>query len=65
MPMTTCPTCQAEVSTEAAACPKCGHAFRPTGGGINMSGPVHVIRVIIAIIILVGFVAFGVRNCYN
>ena len=28
MPMTKCPTCLGDVSTEAVACPKCGHPLK-------------------------------------
>ena len=57
MSLTKCPSCGSDVSTEAAACPKCGHplAAKPSGG-VNMSDPVHVIGVVLAIAILVVFV---------
>jgi hypothetical protein len=54
--LTKCPSCRAEVSTEAAACPKCGHQFK-YAGGINLKDPVHVIGLIICALIVVG-VAF-------
>src|ERR1700687_2384371 len=31
MPMTKCPTCGSDVSTDAASCPKCGHQFKSAG----------------------------------
>jgi predicted amidophosphoribosyltransferase len=33
--LTKCPSCDNEVSTKAAACPKCGHQFK-TPGGFNI-----------------------------
>ena len=51
MPMTPCPACSNEVSTDAATCPKCGHQFK-SAGGINMSDPVHVIGIGLAVLIL-------------
>lgn len=50
MPMTICPTCSNDVSTEAASCPKCGHQFK-SAGGINLSDPVHMIGVVLVVII--------------
>jgi rRNA maturation protein Nop10 len=38
--LTKCPTCGAEVSTEASACPKCGHQFKAPGS-FSMKDPVH------------------------
>lgn len=45
-----CPTCQASVSRNAVACPKCGHAFRQAGA-INLSDPVHIAGLIVCAII--------------
>jgi uncharacterized paraquat-inducible protein A len=54
-----CPTCDAEVSSEAAACPKCGHQFK-SAGAINLRDPVHVIGIIVALLFLLGAIYFGV-----
>lgn len=53
--LTKCPSCRTDVSTEAAACPKCGHQFR-YAGGINLKDPVHVIGLIICALIVIGVV---------
>jgi uncharacterized paraquat-inducible protein A len=50
-----CPSCRADVSTEAASCPKCGHLFK-YAGGINLQDPVHVIGLIICALIVIGVV---------
>lgn len=47
------PTCKRQVSSEAAACPQCGHAFK-AAGGINMSDPIHAIGVIIVVLFGIG-----------
>ena len=57
--MMSCPSCQAEVSTEAAACPKCGHQFK-SAGGIDLRDPVHLIGVIVAAVFLVGAIIYGI-----
>jgi predicted amidophosphoribosyltransferase len=36
MSLTSCPECRTQVSTEATACPKCGHPFKKTAE--RMSG---------------------------
>jgi uncharacterized paraquat-inducible protein A len=59
MAMTSCPSCQAEISTEAAACPKCGHQFK-SAGGINLRDPVHQIGVIVAGVLLLGAIIYGI-----
>jgi uncharacterized paraquat-inducible protein A len=59
-----CPECGTEVSSEAAACPKCGHPLRAKpSGGINMKDPVHVIGVVLVIIILLVGIVSGVQQC--
>ena len=63
MTLTKCPACAAEISTEAVACPKCGHPMKQQAEGLDVGDPVHVIGVVLAIIILIGFVVFGVRAC--
>jgi len=55
MALTKCPSCRSDVSTEAAACPKCGHQFK-YAGGINLKDPVHVIGLIITALLAVGVV---------
>jgi len=57
MPMRKCPTCEADISTEAVACPKCGHQLK-SPSGINMQDPVHVIGVILAILFLLGILVY-------
>ena len=52
MLLTKCPSCQADVSTKAVACPKCGHQFK-YAGRINLKDPVHIVGVIIALAILI------------
>lgn len=61
--LTKCPTCEGDVSTLAAACPKCGHAFPRAGGGIDEGDPVHAIGIILAFLILIGGVVFGIYSC--
>ena len=53
--LTKCPSCRADVSAEAAACPKCGHQFK-YAGGINLKDPVHVIGLLICALIIIGVV---------
>src|ERR1039457_3370046 len=59
--LTSCPSCNAEVSTKADFCPKCGHRFR-YAGGVNLKDPVHVIGLIICVIfslaVIVGVVYY-------
>lgn len=52
-----CPTCKGEVSTEAAACPKCGHAFK-SPGGLNLRDPVHVIGLLLLPVVFLLFFLF-------
>ena len=40
-----CPSCKSEVSREAAACPKCGHAFK-SAGAFSTNDPVHMLAAI-------------------
>jgi DNA-directed RNA polymerase subunit RPC12/RpoP len=61
--LTKCPSCDSDVSTEAAACPKCGHQFVFAGGfkyagGINLKDPVHRIGLFICVIFLVGVIYY-------
>jgi len=59
-----CPECGTEVSSEAAACPKCGHPLQAKpSGGINTKDPVHVIGIILVVIILLLAVGFGIAQC--
>jgi len=58
-----CPSCRSDVSTEAAACPKCGHQFVYAGGfkhagGINLKDPVHRMGLLICVIFLVGVIYY-------
>ncbi len=55
MALIPCPSCKSRVSKQAASCPHCGHQFKASGS-INLSDPVHVIGVILAIIIAIGAV---------
>ena len=64
MALMQCPECGTDVSSEAAACPKCGHPLRATpAGGINPRDPVHVIGIILVVIVLIGIIVFGVGEC--
>ena len=64
MALIECPECGSEVSSEAAACPKCGHPLRAKpSGGINMKDPVHAIGVILLVIILLIGVGSGIAQC--
>jgi len=64
-----CPACGRDVSDAATSCPHCGQPLRqqmtPAAGGINMSDPVHVIGVVVAVIILVVFVGGLVITILN
>ena len=64
--LTRCPSCQSAVSTEAAACPTCGHQFK-YAGGINLKDPVHVIGLIVTALIAIGVVWYihSVTVIYN
>ena len=55
MSLSKCPSCSNAVSTEAAACPKCGHQFK-SAGGINPKDPVHIIGLLIVAAMIVGAV---------
>jgi len=61
--MIKCPSCGSDVSSEAVSCPKCGHPLRSTGSSINTKDPVHVIGIILAVIILLGLIGFGIATC--
>lgn len=61
--MRPCPSCTNPVSEQAVACPKCGHPFKTSGSRIDGSDPVHLIGVVLAVIILLAFLAAGVRGC--
>jgi uncharacterized paraquat-inducible protein A len=41
MPLTKCPTCSTDVSTDAASCPKCGHTFK-AAGAFSLKDPLHL-----------------------
>ncbi len=57
MALVKCPECEADVSSEAAACPKCGRPMKATpAGGINPRDPVHVLGIIIAVLVGLGIV---------
>ena len=53
-----CPTCQRDVSSEARACPQCGHQFK-AAGGINLKDPIHVIGILLAVVVLGLYLAHG------
>ena len=42
--MIKCPACSCEVSSQAAACPQCGHLFK-SAGAINLRDPVHLVGI--------------------
>ncbi|MDD5302410.1 MAG: zinc ribbon domain-containing protein [Elusimicrobia bacterium] len=54
--LTKCPSCASEVSTAAAACPKCGHQFKAPGG-FSMKDPVHAgcVIVVLGFLVLAAF----------
>jgi RNA polymerase subunit RPABC4/transcription elongation factor Spt4 len=52
MPLRKCPTCQGDVSTEATACPKCGHRFPREW---SSHSPIVIIGAILLMILLVFF----------
>ena len=63
MPLVKCPTCGAEISSEAAACPKCGHPMKATpAGGINPKDPVHVLGIIIVVIVGLAIIVYFVMT---
>jgi hypothetical protein len=49
-----CPSCGGAVSTEAIACPKCGHSFPK---GISKQSPILIIGTILLGILIVWFLA--------
>ena len=51
-----CPGCGNQVSTEAVACPKCGHQFKAPGG-FSMKDPVHAgcVIVVLGFLVLAAF----------
>ena len=51
-----CPSCGKSISKQAASCPDCGHTFSRNNGGVNLSDPVHLIGVILAILAGIGVV---------
>ena len=64
MALIQCPECGVDVSSEAAACPNCGHPLkaRPSGG-INPKDPVHVIGIILVVVIAIGIVGLAIQQC--
>jgi hypothetical protein len=50
MSLITCPSCKGPVSTEANACPKCGHHFPR---GLSKQSPILIIGTIFLGIIIV------------
>jgi predicted amidophosphoribosyltransferase len=59
MPLIPCAGCGADVSSEAASCPKCGHPLRAVKvtAGVDLSDPVHVIGIIAALLLLIAIIA--------
>lgn len=57
-----CPSCNREVSLQAAACPGCGHQFQPTAvkgaGGFNITDPVHLVGLIVMVLFVAGVAAY-------
>ena len=51
-----CPSCGKSISRQAASCPDCGHTFSRNNGGVNLSDPIHLIGVILAILAGIGVV---------
>ena len=50
-----CPACSCEVSSQAAACPQCGHLFK-SAGAINLRDPVHLVGIALGLLMLAGIV---------
>lgn len=63
MPLIKCPSCGNDVSDAAIACPKCGHPLQSTGSKIDERDPVHRVGLILAFVILVGGVVWGIYSC--
>ena len=53
MALTTCPDCKSEVSTEAAACPKCGHVLRKPMSFSRVVGLVLLVLLVIAYFVVI------------
>ena len=68
MPLTTCPDCHREVSTEAVACPSCGRPMKPSGPAAPQQTAPIVVKaaksrgVFIILGILLGLL--GIHNFY-
>lgn len=58
MTLRPCPSCSTSISLKAVACPKCGHAFK-TSGGLNLKDPVHLVGLTLAGIFLAAAVYFA------
>lgn len=63
VPLIKCPSCGNDVSDAAIACPKCGHPLQSTGSKIDERDPVHRVGLILAFVILVGGVVWGIYSC--
>lgn len=64
MALIQCPECGTEVSSEAAACPKCGYPLKSKpSGGINMKDPVHFIGVVLLVFILLLIIGVWIAQC--
>lgn len=59
MPLNKCPSCGGTVSSQAAACPKCGHQFK-SAGGVNLRDPVHVVGLVLAVLMGLGILAYAI-----
>ena len=57
MGLTACPSCEGQVSTQAAVCPKCGHQFK-TPGSVNLKDPVHMVGLVVVVLFVVGVAGY-------
>lgn len=54
-----CPSCGKQVSSEASACPGCGHPFKAvkTTSGIDLTDPVHIAGIVLCCLMILGALA--------
>ena len=72
MPLTTCPDCHREVSTEAVACPGCGRPMKAPGGPAPFGGRQQDVPIVVraaksrGVFIILGILLglLGIHNFY-
>ena len=64
MGLTACPSCEGQVSIQAALCPKCGHQFK-TPGSLNLQDPVHLVGLVIIAISVLGGAVYLLRAVWT